>query len=125
MVESSRAAAIRRPSGLMRMHSTSSDIFSVRTCRAERRFNAGVGACADGEAPATSAPAASPARISHSQNFTAWSALQLTKPLPSGTATTDHTCTLMVREDYKYAHVTIQPARTPLLPLMQLPSRCQ
>ena len=33
MVESSSASASRRPSGLMRAHSTSSAIFSVRMCR--------------------------------------------------------------------------------------------
>ena len=82
MVESSSAAAMRRPSGLTRTQRTSSDILSVRAWRADSRRAAG--ACpADPFAPAL--------RISHSQNFTLWSALQLTNPLPSGSGTTDHT----------------------------------
>ena len=76
---------MRRPSGLMRMHKTSSAILSVRTWRADSlRGTPGAPCCPGAPGP--------PASISHSQNLMLWSALQLTKPLPSGSGTTDHTC---------------------------------
>ena len=76
---------MRRPSGLTRTHRTSSAILSVRTWRADSlRGPPGAPSCPGAPGP--------PASISHSQNLMLWSALQLTKPLPSGSGTTDHTC---------------------------------